>query len=197
MIRRAVAMQTLPRATIAILALSLPAFAADAPVVTVFGLPLGGSLPKLPLCRSIDGPVTAICHAAATNTTTGKAAAKSAVVRIPTNSAPVWAGESPMLHLDIIGGLIASMKIEAFYVDPGTVNASLSKRFGLPSSHFANAQAVRDQWHLPDLDIDLFCIREDARARCVVTFRSAADAASLRNEIAERDRRNAQRPASP
>lgn len=197
MIWLAMAMQALRRTTIAILALMLPAFAAGAPVVTVFGLPLGGSLPKLPPCRSSEGPVAATCQAAATNTTTGKAAAKSAVVRIPTNSAPVWAGESPTLQLDIIGGLIASLKIEAFYVDPSTVNASLSKRFGPPSSHFANAHAVQDQWHLPDLDIDLFCIREDARARCVVTFRSSAEAASLRNEIAERDRRNAQRPTSP
>lgn len=177
-------------------ALALP-FAASAQVVMVFGLPLGGPLPKLPICRGNDDPVPAPCRATTRERSTGGTPAKSATVRIPAASAPVWAGATPSLNLDLDGDLIASLKIEAFYVDPGTVNASLSKRFGLPDSHLATAQAVNDRWHRPDIDIDLFCIREDRRARCTVTFRSAAAAAMHRNELAERDRRDGQRPASP
>lgn len=177
-------------------ALTLP-FAARAQVVTVFGLPLGGPLPKLPICRSSDDSVPASCRVTSGERMAGSMAAKSATVRIPAASAPVWAGVTPTLHLDLDGGLIASLKIDAFYVDPRTVNASLGKRFGLPDSHLATAEAVNDQWHRPDLDIDMFCIREDLHARCTVTFRSAAAAAARRIELAERDRRAAQRPASP
>lgn len=164
-----------------------------AQVVTVFGLPLGGAAPKLPVCSraAIGEPVAATCWA---DRQPGRATT-SAEVRLPASATPVWAGEAPSLKLQLVGGLIAVIAIDAHISAATDATISLGQRFGRPTSHVARDGNLRDQWDRPDLALELLCARQ--LEICTVTFRSAAAVASELALNAAKSRRDAARPAAP
>lgn len=179
----------------AILTLTMSVFTAHAdPVVTIFGLPLGGK-PSFPMemCSEKAAANKTICWTEkpllqAVGNQTGS------IKFYSTDSLPIWAAYAKFwMNIATPGNDVSSVgsiqELEVSDVVDGVeVIKSISSRFGKPTSKTTKGSSDA-YWILKDISISVRCT-----SKCTVTFVSANLANARQRTL---DSREANRPTTP
>ena len=162
------------------------------PVVTVFGLPLGGKLPYLLKTCPPDAPfVKVVCWK-------GKPIIQhdhpTGGIQMPNpDSLPKWTENGRFsLHQDQDGQLLEIIVGEIPAFNSPTIERSIASRFGLPSYKRTSTNGFERRWERSDIEITMRCYDD-----CLVYFGSASWSKLGVDADSERKKIDAARPTSP
>ena len=172
------------------------AYAADS-VVPVFGLPLGGKMPRTKIC-TVD-EISAHkrkAHCWVDKPFVAKDGGKLGSLNMADPDAlPSWAVHASFSVSLSPTGTVERVRVESRGSDDKqAIASSISQRFGLPvSTTLPRTDLAEATWLSQGIGIFQRCVRE----RCEVNFLSAAELAEQRRTADKAKEVDARRPATP
>lgn len=169
----------------------LPVAAQEA--VTLFGLPLGGTLPVDTIkCVAGDKPVSRPCWIDLPKPVESRS---TGAIRVPQDRLPKW---SEFARFEVLLGKDKRVQRLSLSRVPYTKRAesidSIGMRFGVPTGQRTDARFPAAWWYRPQMKVMVACTPKDG---CNYSFTSATLSKELADEQAARDKAEAARPKTP
>lgn len=168
---------------------------AQAEIVQIFGLPLGGKPhPAIKICKLDEiGSEKALCLVS--KPFVSKDGSKLGVLSIPEKNLPRWAAHSsPEISLEK-DGTISAIAFSTKNSELSNIVSSISLRFGSPSgSNSIGTRIPSVSWQLDNIFIH---VTQWGERCCDVDFRTPGDIAKQKAYWAEHNKNEASRPRSP